>query len=111
MNLDIWLPTAPARMPLTKSPVNTESALRMYASQTYISECLPEIRRPGSYQLAGRLVLTNALALHEPVNSRMVGPASSPNACAYYVSMTEHDSRWTQDEVRFTQTIESTEES
>src|SRR5437016_504458 len=25
MNLDIWLPTAPARMPLTKPPVNTES--------------------------------------------------------------------------------------
>jgi hypothetical protein len=30
--------------------------------------------------------------------------------CVYYVSMTEHDSRRTQDEVRFTQTIESTDE-
>src|SRR5947209_2149566 len=37
MNSDIWLPTAPARMLLTKPPVNTESALRMHANQRYIS--------------------------------------------------------------------------
>src|SRR5258707_7746846 len=54
MNSDIWLPTAPARMPLTKPPVNTESALRMHANQTYISECLLEIRQ-GPIRDCGRL--------------------------------------------------------
>ena len=37
MNSDTWLPTAPARISLTKPPMNTESALRMHANQTYIS--------------------------------------------------------------------------
>src|ERR1700694_3158039 len=36
MNSDTWLPTAPARVTLTKPPVNTESALRMHANQTCI---------------------------------------------------------------------------
>src|SRR6266849_8029356 len=36
MNSDTWLPTAPARVTLTEPPVNTASALRMHANQTYI---------------------------------------------------------------------------
>ena len=36
MNSDSWLPTAPVRTTLTKQPVNTESGLRMHASQKYI---------------------------------------------------------------------------
>src|ERR1700722_5484151 len=36
MNSDTWLPTAPARVTLTKPPVTTESALKMQANQTYI---------------------------------------------------------------------------
>src|SRR6266849_22495 len=42
MNSDIWLPTAPARMMLTKPPVNTESALRMHANQTCIEAAQTE---------------------------------------------------------------------
>src|SRR5712692_10555301 len=42
MNSDTWLPTAPARVTLTKPPVNTENALRMHANQAYIEAAQTE---------------------------------------------------------------------
>src|SRR6266851_8111767 len=42
MNSDTWLPTASARVTLTKPPVNTESALGMHANQTHIETAQAE---------------------------------------------------------------------
>src|SRR5437879_5332399 len=36
MNSDTWLPTAPARVTLTKPPGNTESALKVHTNRTLI---------------------------------------------------------------------------
>src|ERR1700730_16799824 len=46
MNSDTWLPTAPARVTLTKPPVTTESALKMQANQTYIEGARAEHSEP-----------------------------------------------------------------